>query len=213
MFVVGWLVATASGTLLRGFKWGCTGTPSLVGATSMGAFSQAIPRATANAGAGDRGRASESLPRFSGRGEQHSSLGQLLATFPPPVAMHSPSPDVDATTQALGMMSVNARRGLDGLGELLRRATRKATRGCSEFTNTELQALKRLAKLINSCSTRTVGGEAAVLDDLHRALPLCCDPIAEDILTHMGGVARILKAMRVGLGGGIARRIRCENGG
>ena len=112
MFVVGWLVARASGTLLRGLKWGCTGTPSLVGATSMGAFSQAIPRATANAGAGDRGRASESLPRFSGRGEQHSSLGQLLATFPPPVAMHSPSPDMYAMKDAFRVKYVSALRGL-----------------------------------------------------------------------------------------------------
>ena len=185
----------------------------MAAAKSMGTNSQASAGTTAYAGRGDRGHASESLPRSGCHGDQLSSLGQLLATFPPPVAMHSPSPDVDATKQALGMMSVNARGGLDGLGELLRRATRKATRGCSEFTNTELQALKRLAKLVNSCSTRTVGGKAAVLDDLHRALALCCDPIAEDILTHMGGVARILKAMRVGLGGGIARRIRCENGG
>ena len=181
MFVVGWLVARASGTLLRGLKWGCTGTPSLVGATSMGAFSQAIPRATANAGAGDRGRASESLPRFSGRGEQHSSLGQLLATFPPPVAMHSPSPDMYAMKDAFRIKFVSALRGLTSLGVLLRRATRSVPRRCTNLTKMELQALKRLAKSVRAWSLRTVGGNAAGFDDLLGELALWHDPIAEDI--------------------------------
>jgi hypothetical protein len=76
---------------------------------------------------------------------------------------------------------VSALRGLKALGVLLRRATRSVPRGCTNLTNMELQALKRLAKSVSTWSLRSVGGNAADLDDLLGELALCHDPIAEDI--------------------------------
>ena len=76
----------------------------------MGAISQASTSAAANAGAVDRGHVSESLPRTGGRGEQRSSLGQLLLQFPLPVAT---SADVVAMKLAYYKKTINGLRDFD----------------------------------------------------------------------------------------------------
>ena len=76
----------------------------------MGAISQASASAAANAGAVDRGHASESLPRTGGRGEQRSSLGQLLLQFPLPVAT---SADVVAMKLAYYKKMIDGLRDFD----------------------------------------------------------------------------------------------------
>ena len=158
----------------------------MAAATSMGAISQASASTTANAGTGDCGHASERLPRAGGRVEQQSSLGQVLATCPPPVAMHSPSPNVDATTQALrvkiGKTIGKTLMILYGIGGHPSRATHSATGG---RTSRELRARKRLRMLVRSWSRCTgVEMNASELDRVLGELAVRRDPVAEDIFTN-----------------------------
>ena len=166
----------------------------------MGAISQASTSAAANAGAVDRGHVSESLPRTGGRGEQRSSLGQLLLQFPLPVAT---SADVVAMKLAYYKKMIDGLRDFDCTEYLSRVWGGQLRMRNPEHANILrlrrlVRHIKQSAKFKRGLSARTIGGRAAAvaylggkateLDDLFRELALCHDRIAQDILTNRGGV-------------------------